>query len=183
MNNKHLAAILVGFLAVMMAQGVVQARKSLAKINSDLQTAQQTALGMEQGLKTERSNLSQMEKSSESMMNFLNSWTAALTLIESQESGELNVTSRIKQSGLITLSQRFEIVTNKNDTVPRLIRAHVVFEGDYVKSLNWLGRVEEELPASRVTNLRIVRGETGNDIRMNLVLDLPLLKKDVLATP
>ncbi len=50
-----------------------------------------------------------MEKNSASMLKFLDAWAAAFAAIDSQEAGELNVTSRIKQSGLIILSQRFEV--------------------------------------------------------------------------
>lgn len=183
MNSKHLALILVGFLAVMFVQGVLQSKKRLAKINKELAAAQSTARGVDLSLKNERSSLAQLQKNSATMLEFLNSWSEALRKIETPEAGELNIASRVKQGGLITLSQRFESISAKNDTIPQIIRAHLTFEGDYVKTLNWLGKVEADLPSSRVTNLRIVRGETGNDVRMSLVLDLPLVKKDILATP
>jgi len=183
MNNKHLALFLVALLGVLFVQGVLQSRKRLAKINSELASAQSTARGMDLTLQNERNTLLQVQRNSATMLDFLNAWSAALRKIETPEAGELNIASRVKQGGLITLSQRFESITNKNDTIPHLIRAHLTFEGDYVKTLNWLGKVEEELPSSRVTNLRIVRGESGNDVRMSLVLDLPLVKKEVLETP
>lgn len=183
MNNKHLALILVAFLGVMFVQGVLESRKRLAKVNKELASAQTTARGVELSLRNERSTLDQIKRNSATMLEFLNDWSDALRKIETPEAGELNIASRVKQGGLITLSQRFESINNKNETIPQIVRAHLTFEGDYVKTLNWLGKVEEDLPSSRVTNLRIVRGESGNDVRLTLVLDLPLVKKEILAMP
>ncbi len=181
MNKKHLAALLVAFLVVVLVQGAMQARNRLNAINNEVRQAEKKASAAEVKFKGERDAFVAMEKNSASMLKFLDAWAAAFAAIDSQEAGELNVTSRIKQSGLIILSQRFEVVSQKNETIPKVLRVHVTFEGDYVKALNWLGRLEEELAASRVPNLKIVRGETGNDIKLTLVVDLPLVQEEALT--
>lgn len=183
MNRKHLAAILVTVMIVVFVQGVIEVRRHLASVGKDL--AQAKAADSEAGvlLQAERNALAEVRENSTEMLDFLSKWSEAVRRIETPEAGEFHIASRVKASGLLTLSQRFEQVSNKNESVPRLIRAHLTFEDDYARTLNWLGMLEEDLPALRVTNLRIVRGETGNDIRMTLVLDLPLVNQEIAATP
>lgn len=181
MNSKHLAAIIVALMGVLFVQVYLQARNRLTKSQVELKSARSATRALELNLRNERTTLELLKNNSATMLAFLDGWTGALGVIDNPEAGEITISTRVKQAGLITLAQRFEVITRKGDTIPSVVRAHLVFEGDYAKSLNWLGKIEAELPSSRVTNLRIVRGETGNDIRMNLVLDLPVLKKGVLT--
>jgi hypothetical protein len=184
MNRKHLAVIVVGLIALLMLQGVVEVRKRLVKLQNDVAGAQGTASGMELLLSTERTAVRGIEERSAEMRSFLDAWVGPLSQVNTPEGGELNVASRVKEAGLVTLAQRFEVAANAgNDAIPRVLRAHLTFEDDYAKTMNWLGEVEETMPSSRVTDLRIVRGEAGNDIRINLVLDVPLLAKEALAAP
>ncbi len=57
----------------------------------------------------------------------------------------------------------------------------MTFEGDYVKALNWLGRLEEELAALARPQSQDRPGETGNDINLTLVVDLPLVQEEALT--
>ena len=98
----------------------------------------------------------------------------------------------IKQAGLILLAQRFEVVPNKSDTsvpssadetVPQIVRAHLTIEDDFIKSINWLGELESKLPSARISNLELARGQSGNDLRMNLVVDVPLARPPAQPSP
>ncbi len=184
MNRKHFAVIVVGLLALLMLQGVVEVRKRLVALQNEVADAQALAGGTELLLGTERAAMRGIEETSAAMREFLDAWVGPLSQVDTPEGGELNVASRVKEAGLVTLAQRFEVAANAgNDAIPRVLRAHLTFEDDFAKTLNWLGQVEETMPSSRVTDLKIVRGENGNDIRLNLVLDVPLLAKEVTAAP
>jgi hypothetical protein len=81
------------------------------------------------------------------------------------------------------MAQRFEVVPNKsgtsvpnasNATIPQIVRAHLTIEDDFIKTINWLGDLESKLPSARITSLALARGQSGNDLRMDLVVDVPL---------
>lgn len=182
MNRKHLAAMLVAFLAVLMLQGVLSVRKRLVAIQNQVSEAQAAASATELMLNTERAAMRGIEEDSAAMLAYLDAWTSPLGEVDTPEAGEVTVSSRVKEAGLVTLAQRFEVATNaENDAIPRVLRAHLTFEDDYARTMNWLGSMEQRLPSTRVSNLRIARGESGNDVRLTLVLDVPLLKKEVAA--
>lgn len=183
MNSKHLAAVLVTIMAVLFIQGAFEVRKHLASVGRELSQAKAADSEAKVLLQAEHNALDRVQKSSTEMLAFLSQWSDAVRGVETPEAGEFHLASRVKESGLLTLSQRFEVVSNKNESAPRLVRAHLTFEDDYARALNWLGLLEQNLPSLRVTDLRVVRGETGNDIRLTLVLDLPLVKQEVAATP
>ncbi len=176
MNRKHLAVIIVALLAVLFLQGVLEIRKRLVAIQNQVAEAQAASAGKEMLLNTERAAMRNIESESAAMLAYLDAWSPPLSKVNTPESGELTVSGRVKEADLVTLAQRFEVAANPgNDAIPKLVRAHLTFEDDYARTLNWLGKIEQNLPSSRVTDLRIARGESDNDVRLTLVLDVPLL--------
>lgn len=183
MNRKHLAAIIVTLLVVVLFQVTMTIRNRLAKIEGQLLEAETGAQASAAILIGERAGLQAMTENSADMLQFLSRWGDAMSVFDTPDSGELAVAARVKQAGLVTLSQRFEATKNANESIPRLVRAYLTFEDDYAKTLNWLGMIETEFPAARVTSLKIIRGESGNDIRTSMVLDLPLPSSRISGKP
>ncbi len=182
MNRKHLAVIIVALIAVLFLQGVLEIRKRLVAIQDQVAEAQAAASGTELLLNTERAAMRNIESNSAAMLDYLDAWAPPLGEVNTPESGELTVSARVKEADLVTLAQRFEVTANvENDAIPKLVRAHLTFEDDYARTMNWLGNIEQSLPSSRVTDLRIARGESGNDVRLTVVLDVPLLAKEAPA--
>jgi hypothetical protein len=178
MNNKHLAILIVVIATILCTQVVLQVRANLTKVEKQVATERRGALGLESQLRVERANYDKLQNNSSALLAYLHAWEPALVAVDTPEAGELDISGRIKQSGIISLAQRFEAVATKNANIPRLVRANLTLEDDYARTLNWLGQLEHDFPAARVSNLRVTRGQSGNDIRMDLVLDLPLLKKE-----
>jgi hypothetical protein len=75
------------------------------------------------------------------------------------------------------------VQSTAGQTIPQIVRAHLTIEDDFAKTLNWLGDVESKLPISRVSNLDISRGQSGNDVRVNAVVDIPLAVAAATPTP
>ncbi len=42
--------------------------------------------------------------------------------------------------------------------------------------MNWLGKIEESIPASRVSKARMIRGDRGNNIHLEVTILVPALK-------
>lgn len=175
MNRKHLACLVVVLGIVAFVQTTLWMRNKLA----DSQEAEEKVRGEAQtaavALQTEQVNLTNLKNQSSDLIEFLNTWRPHFETIDSPEGGELNISMRIKEAGLVALSQRYEVAANKADsTIRRIVRAHLTFEDDYVETLNWLGLMESRLPSLRVGSAKITRGQNANEIRMELVLELPI---------
>lgn len=178
MNRKHLAALLVAFAAVLLIQGALTIRGQLSSLRSSVEAAETEAIGVETQLRTEQQLVLALRQSSKGLIDYLVEWEPFLQQIDSAAAGELNLGARIKGSGIISLAQRYELVNNAdNVTIPQMVRAHLTFEDDYARTLNWVGQIEADLPAARISTFKIQRGQTGNDVRVDLVIDLPLVVK------
>ena len=85
---------------------------------------------------------------------------------------------RIKEANLVNLAQRFEQSPLKgNASIPSTMRAYLTFEDDYARLMNWLGDLEVKMPTVRTSSARLSKGTRANDLRIELVLEQPLLKQ------
>ena len=110
---------------------------------------------------------------------YLNQWEPYVKQAKNAQYGEALINFRIKQAGIITLSQVYETVDHdKGGTIPKTLNAKLVFEDDYVKTLNWLANLEGSLPAIRVSNCKLSKGQSGNDIKMQLSIDIPIISSE-----
>jgi len=176
MNNKHLACIVLGLLLVLIFYGVSTINTNLLKVQGQYRAKQSEAQTLNVKLNTERQVVTELRKQSEGLRSYLNTWEPFFAPIRSAQSSELNLNARIKEANLVSLSQRFEVVEgNKDNAIQKQMRAHLKFEDDYARLMNWLGNMETQIPVMRVSNVKLSKGESGNDLRMELVLDLPLM--------
>jgi len=184
MNNKHIACLVILLIGVLLVQGVMMVRtRALAKQSAAEDARRETDTARE-GLATQRAILDDLKRKSAGLIQYLNEWEPHFERLSSAEASELNVNALIKEASLVLLAQRFEILPNKvsstngaagaSPVIPQIARAHLTIEDDFLKTINWLGDVESKMPIARVSNLDIVRGQSGNDVRVNVVIDVPL---------
>jgi hypothetical protein len=193
MNNKHIACLVILLLGVVVIQGVSMIRKRALAMQTAAESAERGAATARLGLQTQRAILEDLQRKSAGLLEYLDAWEPHFTRLSSAEAAELNVNALLKEASLVLLAQRFEVLPNKLDassvqstagqTIPQIVRAHLTIEDDFAKTLNWLGDVESKLPVSRISNLDISRGQAGNDVRMNVVVDIPLAVAAATPTP
>jgi len=178
MNNKHLACIVLGLLLVLIFYGVMKMNDNLNTVRGDVRQKQSEAEQLRIALTTERNSVSILRRQSEDLREYLSVWEPHFAPLRTAQSSELNLNARIKEANLVSLSQRFEVVNEKDDqAIQKKMRAHLKFEDDYARLMNWLGQMETQIPVMRVSNVKLTKGEAGNDLRMELVLDLPLISQ------
>jgi hypothetical protein len=191
-NNKHIACLVILFCCVLIVQGVSMVRKRATDMQTAAESARRSADTATVTLQAQRDILDDLKHKSSDLLAWLDAWEPHLARINSPESAELNVTALVKQASLILLAQRFEAVPNKSstsvpnsasETIPQLVRAHLTIEDDFVKSINWLGEVESKLPSARLSSFSVARGQSGNDVRMEVVVDVPLAQSRATPTP
>jgi hypothetical protein len=193
MNNKHIACLVILLLGVVVAQGVSMVRNRALAMQAASEKAKRDTETARIGLASQRAILDDLRRKSASLIQYLDEWEPHFSRMSTAEYVELNVNALIKEASLVLLAQRFEVLQNKTDattvqntaaqTIPQIIRAHLTIEDDFLKTINWLGNLESKLPLVRISDLDIARGQAGNDLRMNLVVDIPLARPRPTPTP
>lgn len=183
MNNKHIACLVLVILCILTVQGVAMIHKRATKMQGAAASAKLAAENAAADLSAQRAILDDLVHKTADLHAWLGEWESHLARIPSAETAEINVTALLKQANLVLLAQRFEVSPNRPEsgvpnsadaTIPQFVRAHLTIEDDFVKTVNWLGDLESKLPIARISDLQLARGQSGNDIRMNVVVDIPL---------
>jgi hypothetical protein len=175
MNRKHLAALLIGLCILGFVYLTQLMRDKLGDLLRESEQARQSAQDANNSVLIETRQLEDLRTSSTDLIRFLDAWEPYFTALNTARGAELAVSTRIKEANLITLAQRFDVTTNRGDsTIPQVVRTNLIIEDDYVKTINWLGRMEEEIPTLRIANLRLAKGQLANEVRAELILETPL---------
>ena len=72
-----------------------------------------------------------------------------------------------------------EVVPNEGGGyVSGMLRGQITVEDDFARCMQWLGSLEQNLPASRVSHCKVAKGSKDNDIKLEVTIDLPLTKTE-----
>ncbi len=175
MNHKHLSCMAIGGVIALMMWLTMQMKGKTALMEDEARTAESAVMNASNKRKSNESRLTKLKAETKDVRTFLERWTPFLQQTEDQELAELRMTERIKQDGLVVLSHRFLVAPNKDgDYIQRLLRTQITFEDDFARCMQWLGGLEQNLPASRVTLCKMSKGQNANDLKMELTIDVPL---------
>lgn len=178
MNNKHIACGIVALFIVVLVQLTLWVQGSRTKVQTEANAAQQAEADANAQLNQERNQLGELRRQSTDLIEFLRIWQPYFTTIDNAQSAEVNLSMRIKEANLVNLAQRFEQTPEKgNASIPNSMRALLTFEDDYARLMNWLGDLEVKMPTVRTSSVRLSKGTRANDLRMEIVLEQPLLNK------
>lgn len=182
MNPKQIGAVLVLagiFIAVQL--GMMFQNKARS-VDTEVEKARGEEEGLQTALALEKEMLEDLQRQSAELLEFIAKWKPLFGLIEEKQSVETQISMKVREEGMVTLSQRYEQVDHKinnqnNNSLPNLIRASLIFDDNYSKLLNWFGLMEKIRPTMRVGKMSLSKGSRGKDLRMELVLEIPLLKE------
>lgn len=178
MSKKHLACVVLILAIALIVQVTLSMNKRMMKIRGEADRAKASAASALLQLQVERGQLAELQKSSLPLTEYLKVWQPYFKAVDSAQNAELKISLRIKEAGLVSLSQKFETISNPgNPFLPQIMRAQITFEDNYAGLLNWLGQIESQLPTLRTKSVLLARGNSPDDLRMQLVLEQPLMKK------
>ena len=117
-----------------------------------------------------------MDGESADIRRFLETWTPQIDNMQTSQEVEQAVQASIRSVNLYVDSQKFEVKAARNSKViPRIVKASIIAEDEYPKTMNWLGELEKKLPLARITVCRVTPGKDTKSIRMELSLEIPLI--------
>jgi len=178
MNNKHIALVIVGLAIAILIQTTLWVQGLSTKMRSQAESAEAAENQANAELIREKAQVSELKRQSSDLIDFLQVWLPYFESFDTQQAAEINFTMKVKESNLLNLSQRFDMApVVGNESIGSVMRAFLTFEDDYARLLNWLGTVEKNMPTVRVTSVRLNKGSRPNELRMEAILEQPLLKK------
>ena len=181
MNPKQLGAIIVVagiFIAVQLGMTFQNKAKS---VDIEVEKARAEEKQLQTQLSAEKDLLADLQRQSDELLKFVAKWKPYFALMEEQQSAETGISMKVREEAMLTLSQRYQQVPHKISnkdikSLPVLVRATLLFDDNYSKLLNWFGHMEKIKPTMRVGKLVLSKGSRGEDLRMEFVLEVPLLK-------
>lgn len=178
MNNKHIAVGIVAFLILLLVQGSFWMRNRMNTMQKEATAERQKVNAASVALRVEQNQLTELRGNSAALIEYLKLWQPYFDAVDSSQNAELKISLRVKEDNLLNLSQRYEVVGQKgNPSLPTVMRAYLTFEDDYARLLNWIGRMESQLPTLRVGSLRLSRGTEPGDVKMEVMLEQPLMAR------
>lgn len=175
MNHKHFACAIIGSLIALMMWVTMNVQTKMAAMEAEKRQAETAANNATAMGQAKEIALRKLKAETAGIRAYLERWTPFLKLTESQDTAELRLMERIKQGGLVVLNQRYQVMpVKKGSHIKKTLRGTVTFEDDFARCMQWLGSLEEFLPASRVTTCRMSKGQNENDLKMELTIDVPL---------
>jgi hypothetical protein len=177
MNNKHMACTVLGMAIVGMAYATMGFHNKLKLAKDEEQAAKAAYDSAVFGCNAQQRSFIILREKTKAIREYLSQWEPHFKQTRNPQFGEALINLRIKQDDIITLSQGFETIDqDKDGTITKKLQARLVFEDDYIKTLNWLGNLEGSMPAIRVSSCRLSKGQSGNDIKMELTVDVPIVE-------
>jgi hypothetical protein len=184
MNNKHLACVFIGLIIFAQLYCVVMVKSKRDAMSTEAEAASLAAEGASQQVTIASTQLTGLKARTEAIRQYLSIWDPFLRKSESEERGQTLIDDLIRQGGVTQLSGKYDPAPNAGNTyIPKVVKAELLFEDDYHKTLEWLGEVERSLPAARISKCRLTKGTTSNDVKMEISLELPIVAQEGAAAP
>jgi hypothetical protein len=179
MNAKQLGMIVV-IVGILLLLQLGQSFQSKAKaLNAEADSAGKEEDSLVTQLQAEKSVLEDLQRQSKELLEFVQKWEPFFAVLDEQQAAETGISMKVREAEMLNLSQRYQQIPHKinnkdNASLPILMRASLVFDDDYAKLLNWVGLMEKIKPTMRIGRLVLAKGSRGEDLRMDVTLEVPL---------
>lgn len=185
MNSKHAACFFLGCIMALLGYGTMVMHRKLSDMREQESAAKQSYDLAQLGRQNEQSKLLKKKRQTEGIREYLKTWLPHFEQTSTEVKAERLFAVRVKQGDLVALNKSTTPVKleDKENTINSVLRAELIFEDDYRKALEWFSGLEGGVPASRVTNYVVSKGQRGDEIKMELTVDFPLLATNTPAQP
>jgi len=179
MNAKQLGMVVVLLGILLLAQIGQSFQKKAKVLNDEAEAAKKEEAALLTQLQAEQGVYEDLKRQSNDLIEFVAKWEPYFAVISEQEAAETGISMKVREADMLNLSQRYQQVPHKinnveNKSLPILMRASLVFDDNYSKLLNWVGLMEKIRPTMRIGRLVLSKGSRGEDLRMDVTLEVPL---------
>lgn len=176
MNNHKTACMLLLALVAVMLYGVNSLRNATSKAREISQLSQSEAESAEQSAQLAEIQLKTLDSKTAQLRLLYEEWKPHFDSHRNPQDAERKIAEVIREGDVFLLSQKFATTELEKDSIiSEALTADLIVEDDYAKTLNWLGRLEESIPSCRITKCQIQRGDRGNDVHLELQVQIPIV--------
>ena len=182
MNPKQIACVVLLLAILVNVQIAMSMQRKAKAVDTEVVAAKQKEVGLRTQLDAEVATLDDLKRQSDELLSFVQKWEPFFAVIEEQQAAETGISMKVREANMLNLAQRYQQIPHKinnkeNASLPILVRATLVFDDNYSKLLNWLGMMEKIKPTMRIGRLSLSKGSRGEDLRMEVALEIPLRNK------
>ena len=185
MSNHKMACFLLLVLIGAMVYGTQEMRVRTNQARDAAESAKQEAENAEFQRSIAETNLIALERQTYELRNGFHEWLPHFAAATDPQEGEQKIVDAVRSGRVFLLSQRFQLKEFQGEDKGALIgvlEGELNFEDDYAKTLNWLGKLEETVPACRITSCNIIRGDRANNVHVKLKLAMPIMDPELAAS-
>ena len=179
MNTKHLACALLATVIFGFFYGAMALKQRWDTAVSATEDAAGRHAMKKKELEITQTALEFARKDTAARRKYLEMWRPKFEQSGTNETTAKNEFSRmLKRFPSLTqfLTSTSAPVENKDMSfVNRRIASSVKLEGGAEKAIQLLASIEREMPTSRISMLEIRKGQRGNDVELDLSVEVPLL--------
>lgn len=182
MNSHKTACVVILLLIGLMGYGVQKLRARAVTAKEAALSAKTEADQAEQQRKLAEIKLKTIDARTADLRKIYTEWIPHFEPYRNSRVAEQRISDSIREGDVFLLSQRYNYQElDKDDFISHALVADLVVEDDYAKTLNWLGRLEESIPSCRIARCRIIRGDRGNNIALELKLLVPVINRSLAS--
>lgn len=177
MTNHKTACMILVLLIAGMLYGVNQLRNAAATKAQAAEATRTEAETAEQQAQLAQIQLKTLESKTARLRSIYEEWEPHFKNCKTPQDAEQKIAEVIREGDVFLISQKFDARDlDKTALVSKAVVADLIVEDDYSKTLNWLGRLEESLPSCRITKCNLTRGDRGNNIHLELQVQIPVVE-------
>ena len=175
MNNKHIACTILGLCIAAMLWFTLQSHGKMTTMSAESSLAETEAMTADSARQMKDAELVRLRRDNAPLLNYLAAWKPYFDQTNTVTNAETKLIGRAKDGGMVIITQALSENTVKDaKLIGKTVKQNVTFEDDYIQCLQWLGNLEESMPTARVTGCDITKGQNENNIRMELVIEVPV---------
>ena len=178
MKEKQVACIILFLLAAGMGYGMKKFHSNLVTRQAEARTAEDEASAAEFQRENAQKQLAVLESQTQGVRDYFDQWLPHLGSVGSVAKEEQKIFDLIKSAQIFASSQRTEVAqatVAKEAFIPKKLRAHLVIQDNYTKTMNWIGGLEDALPSCRIATIKMTKGVSRNDVKVEVTIDFPLI--------
>lgn len=178
MKEKQMACVVIALLIAGVGYGMQKMRSNLNTIRTQAKEAESKAKAADFQRGQSEKQLVELKESSSGLREYFEKWLPYLASTWNTEQEEQRIIELLKSGSIFATSQRTQVVgsQSKSGFIQKRLRAQLNLQDEYIKTINWLGHLEESMPTTRISTYRLSKGVGGNDINVELVMDVPLIQ-------
>lgn len=184
MNDHKLACVVLMLLIAAMLYGTQEMKARTDQAATAAQDAEMAAENAEMQRSIAETSLIALQRDTHELRQGYSRWASHFASITSPQEAEALIADAVRKSDILVLSQTTTVKEFQNEdrgVLYGVLEGEFDIEDDYVKTVNWLGEFERDLPNCRITHLKAIRGDRESNLRLTLKIEIPLMEPSLAA--